>query len=66
VRPANDGLKGNFHCNKPENGSDWVPERRSTSTASPVDSPEAGADQEIPEEARRGLYDNRRAVNEIQ
>ncbi len=49
--------KGKFHCNKPANGSDWVPEDVNQYGFTRWDPPDAGADQSIPEEGG-GSYDN--------
>jgi choline-sulfatase len=49
--------KGKFHCNKPANGSDWVPEDVNQYGFTRWDPPDAGADQSIPEEGG-GVYDN--------
>ena len=49
--------KGKFHCNKPANGSDWVPEDVNKYGFTRWDPPDAGADQSIPEEGG-GIYDN--------
>ena len=49
--------KGKFHCNKPANGSDWVPEDVDEYGFTRWNPPDAGADQSIPEEGG-GLYDN--------
>ena len=49
--------KGKFHCNKPANGSDWVPEDVNKYGFTRWNPPDAGADQSIPEEGG-GLYDN--------
>jgi len=49
--------KGKFHCNKPANGTDWVPEDVNKYGFTRWNPPDAGADQSIPEEGG-GLYDN--------
>jgi choline-sulfatase len=49
--------KGKFHCNKPANGSTWVPSDVNKYGFTRWDPPDAGADQSIPEEGG-GLYDN--------
>src|SRR3984957_17405278 len=49
--------KGKFHCNKPANGKDWMPEDVNKYGFTRWDPPDAGADQSIPEEGG-GLYDN--------
>jgi choline-sulfatase len=49
--------KGKFHCNKPANGSTWVPADVNQYGFTRWDPPDAGADQSIPEEGG-GLYDN--------
>ena len=49
--------KGKFHCNKPANGSTWVPSDVNQYGFTRWDPPDAGADQSIPEEGG-GLYDN--------
>jgi arylsulfatase A-like enzyme len=49
--------KGKFHCNKPANGTTWVPEDVNQYGFTRWDPPDAGADQTIPEEGG-GLYDN--------
>ena len=49
--------KGKFHCNKPANGSTWVPEDVNQYGFTRWDPPDAGADQSIPEEGG-GVYDN--------
>jgi arylsulfatase A-like enzyme len=49
--------KGKFHCNKPANGSEWVPEDVNKYGFTRWDPPDAGADQSIPEEGG-GSYDN--------
>ena len=51
------GLQGKFHCNKPANGSDWVPADVNQYGFTRWDPPDAGADQSIPEEGG-GSYDN--------
>jgi choline-sulfatase len=49
--------KGKFHCTKPANGTDWVPEDVNQYGFTRWDPPDAGADQSIPEEGG-GVYDN--------
>jgi choline-sulfatase len=49
--------KGKFHCNKPANGSTWVPGDVNKYGFTRWDPPDAGADQSIPEEGG-GIYDN--------
>ncbi len=49
--------KGKFHCNKPANGSTWVPEDVNQYGFTRWDPPDAGANQTIPEEGG-GIYDN--------
>jgi arylsulfatase A-like enzyme len=49
--------KGKFHCDKPANGSTWVPEDVNKYGFTRWDPPDAGADQSIPEEGG-GIYDN--------
>ncbi len=49
--------KGKFHCNKPANGSTWVPEDVNQYGFTRWDPPDAGANQSIPEEGG-GSYDN--------
>jgi choline-sulfatase len=49
--------KGKFHCNKPANGSTWVPSDVNQYGFTRWDPPDAGADQSIPEEGG-GVYDN--------
>ncbi len=49
--------KGKFHCNKPANGSDWVPSDVNKYGFTRWDPPDAGANQSIPEEGG-GIYDN--------
>ncbi len=49
--------KGKFHCNKPANGSTWVPSDVNKYGFTRWDPPDAGADQSIPEEGG-GIYDN--------
>jgi choline-sulfatase len=49
--------KGKFHCNKPANGSAWVPSDVNQYGFTRWDPPDAGADQSIPEEGG-GIYDN--------
>jgi arylsulfatase A-like enzyme len=49
--------KGKFHCNKPANGSTWVPDDVNKYGFTRWDPPDAGADQSIPEEGG-GVYDN--------
>ncbi len=49
--------KGKFHCNKPANGSTWVPQDVNRYGFTRWDPPDAGANQSIPEEGG-GIYDN--------
>jgi choline-sulfatase len=49
--------KGKFHCNKPANGSTWVPSDVNQYGFTRWDPPDAGANQSIPEEGG-GEYDN--------
>ena len=49
--------KGKFHCNKPANGTTWVPNDVNQYGFTRWDPPDAGANQDIPEEGG-GLYDN--------
>jgi choline-sulfatase len=49
--------KGKFHCNKPANGTTWVPSDVNQYGFTRWDPPDAGADQSIPEEGG-GAYDN--------
>jgi choline-sulfatase len=49
--------KGKFHCNKPADGSTWVPDDVNKYGFTRWDPPDAGADQSIPEEGG-GYYDN--------
>jgi choline-sulfatase len=49
--------KGKFHCNKPANGSTWVPADVNQYGFTRWDPPDAGADQSIPE-AGGGVSDN--------
>ncbi|HEV7774019.1 MAG TPA: sulfatase-like hydrolase/transferase [Conexibacter sp.] len=49
--------KGKFHCNKPANGSTWVPEDVNQYGFTRWNPPDAGANQSIPEEGG-GSYDN--------
>jgi arylsulfatase A-like enzyme len=49
--------KGKFHCNKPANGSTWIPEDVNKYGFTRWNPPDAGADQSIPEEGG-GIYDN--------
>ncbi|MGO9249485.1 MAG: sulfatase-like hydrolase/transferase [Solirubrobacteraceae bacterium] len=49
--------KGKFHCNKPANGTTWVPNDVNKYGFTRWDPPDAGANQDIPEEGG-GLYDN--------
>jgi choline-sulfatase len=49
--------KGKFHCNKPANGTTWVPSDVNQYGFTRWDPPDAGADQSIPEEGG-GYYDN--------
>lgn len=49
--------KGKFHCNKPANGSTWVPEDVNQYGFTRWNPPDAGANQTIPEEGG-GIYDN--------
>ena len=49
--------KGKFHCNKPANGSTWVPSDVNQYGFTRWDPPDAGANQSIPEEGG-GVYDN--------
>ncbi|MBJ7328929.1 MAG: sulfatase-like hydrolase/transferase [Solirubrobacteraceae bacterium] len=49
--------KGKFHCNKPANGSTWVPQDVNQYGFTRWNPPDAGGNQSIPEEGG-GLYDN--------
>jgi choline-sulfatase len=49
--------KGKFHCNKPANGTSWVPNDVNKYGFTRWDPPDAGANQTIPEEGG-GSYDN--------
>jgi arylsulfatase A-like enzyme len=49
--------KGKFHCNKPANGSTWVPSDVNQYGFTRWDPPDAGANQDVPEEGG-GVYDN--------
>jgi choline-sulfatase len=49
--------KGKFHCNKPANGSTWVPSDVNQYGFTRWDPPDAGGNQDIPEEGG-GIYDN--------
>jgi choline-sulfatase len=49
--------KGKFHCNKPANGSTWVPADVNQYGFTRWDPPDAGADQSLPE-AGGGVTDN--------
>lgn len=49
--------KGKFHCNKPANGSTWVPSDVNQYGFTRWNPPDAGANQTIPEEGG-GIYDN--------
>jgi choline-sulfatase len=49
--------KGKFHCNKPANGSTWVPSDVNQYGFTRWDPPDAGANQDPPE-AGGGSYDN--------
>src|ERR1700727_378853 len=49
--------KGKFHCTKPANGTDWVPEDVNQYGFTRWDLPDAGADHSISEEGG-GVYDN--------
>jgi choline-sulfatase len=49
--------KGKFHCNKPADGSTWVPNDVNKYGFTRWDPPDAGADQSLPEEGG-GIYDN--------
>jgi choline-sulfatase len=49
--------KGKFHCNKPANGTTWVPSDVNQYGFTRWDPPDAGADQSLPEEGG-GVYDN--------
>jgi choline-sulfatase len=49
--------KGKFHCNKPANGSTWVPSDVNQYGFTRWDPPDAGANQDVPEEGG-GSYDN--------
>ena len=49
--------KGKFHCNKPANGSTWVPSDVNQYGFTRWDPPDAGANQSLPEEGG-GVYDN--------
>jgi arylsulfatase A-like enzyme len=49
--------KGKFHCNKPANGTSWVPNDVNKYGFTRWDPPDAGANQNVPEEGG-GIYDN--------
>jgi choline-sulfatase len=49
--------KGKFHCNKPANGSTWVPSDVNQYGFTRWNPPDAGANQTVPEEGG-GIYDN--------
>lgn len=49
--------KGKFHCNKPANGTSWVPNDVNKYGFTRWDPPDAGANQDVPEEGG-GIYDN--------
>ena len=49
--------KGKFHCNKPANGSTWVPSDVNQYGFTRWNPQDAGANQDIPEEGG-GIYDN--------
>jgi choline-sulfatase len=49
--------KGKFHCNKPANGSTWVPSDVNQYGFTRWDPPDAGANQDVSEEGG-GIYDN--------
>ena len=49
--------KGKFHCNKPANGSTWVPSDVNQYGFTRWDPPDAGANQDVSEEGG-GVYDN--------
>ena len=49
--------KGKFHCNKPANGSTWVPQDVNQYGFTRWDPPDAGANQNVSEEGG-GTYDN--------
>jgi choline-sulfatase len=49
--------KGKFHCNKPANGTSWVPSDVNQYGFTRWDPPDAGANQDVPEEGG-GTYDN--------
>jgi choline-sulfatase len=49
--------KGKFHCNKPANGSTWEPSDVNKYGFTRWDPPDAGANQDTPEEGG-GIYDN--------
>ncbi len=49
--------KGKFHCVKPANGSTWVPEDVDQYGFTRWNPPDAGANQDVPEEGG-GIYDN--------
>ena len=49
--------KGKFHCNKPANGSTWVPSDVNQYGFTRWDPPDAGANQDIPEQGG-GFHDN--------
>ncbi len=49
--------KGKFHCNKPANGSTWVPSDVNQYGFTRWDPPDAGANQDVPEEGG-GIYNN--------
>jgi arylsulfatase A-like enzyme len=49
--------KGKFHCNKPANGSTWVPSDVNQYGFTRWNPPDAGGNQDIPEEGG-GIYDN--------
>jgi choline-sulfatase len=49
--------KGKFHCTKPANGSTWAPSDVNQYGFTRWDPPDAGGNQDIPEEGG-GIYDN--------
>ena len=56
--------KGKFHCNKPANGSTWVPADVNQYGFTRWDPPDAGANQNVPRGGRRELR-QRRALHEL-
>jgi len=55
--------KGKFHCNKPANGSTWVPSDVNNYGFTRWDPPDAGANQSIPEEGGGGVNNDGRFMN---